>query len=73
MSNQPKITYRSDSTRCTYQMQQKNGSLTVQVVNLDGIVIDESHEYIYLKPWRSSINCFFDVVETHINTNRWDS
>lgn len=72
MSNQPKITYRSDTTRCTYQMMQSKGSFTIQVVNFDGVIIDESHPFIYLAVWRSNINSFFDTLEVHINTGRWD-
>lgn len=72
MSNQPKITYRSDTTGYTYQMMQHKGSFTVQAVNFDGVIIVESHAYIYLRVWRSNINSFFDVVTTHINTGKWE-
>lgn len=72
MSNQPKITYRSDTTGFTYQMMQQDKSFTVQAVNLDGVVVDESHNYTYVWPWRLSINCFFDVITLHINTGRWE-
>lgn len=72
MSNQPKITYRSDTTGCTYQMMQHNGSFTIQAVNFDGMVIAESHAYIYLAVWRTNINQFFDVITVHINTGKWE-
>lgn len=70
-SNQPKITYRSDSTGCTYQMMQQNGTFEVQVVDIDGIIKTQSPVYAYLFPWRKTINMFFDIVTTHINYNIW--
>lgn len=73
MSNQPKITYRSDTTGCTYQMMQHGGSYTIQAVDLDGIVVDESHRFICLAVWRSNINGFFDVITNHINGRGWDA
>ena len=73
MSNQPKITYRSDTTGCTYQMMQHRGSFTIQCVNFDGVVIDESHSFIYLNVWRSNVNSFFDVITDHINGRGWDA
>lgn len=70
-SNQPKITYRSDSTGCTYQMMQRDGSYTIQAVNFDGIVVAESGYIIYLAVWRANINNFFDLVTEHINKGVW--
>lgn len=72
MSNQPKITYRSDTTRCSYQMMQHTGSFTIQVINFDGLIVDESGSYIYLNVWRSNVNRFFDVITLHINTGKWE-
>lgn len=72
MTNQPKITYRSDTTGCSYQMMQHKGSFTIQVIDFDGLIIDESGTYIYLNVWRSNINHFFDVITVHINTKRWE-
>lgn len=72
MSNQPKITYRSDSTGCSYQMMQRNGTFAIQVINLDGIFIEESPVYAYQFPWRKSIDLFFDKVTAHINGNSWE-
>lgn len=73
MSNQPKITYRSDSTGCTYQMMQHGGSFTIQAVNLDGVCVDESPRYAYVVDgWRKSIDLFFDVITVHINHSKWE-
>jgi hypothetical protein len=71
MSNQPKITYRSDTTASSYQMMQRNSAFVIQVLNLDSEVIFESPEYRYVMPWRNTIYLFFDVVNVHINTNKW--
>lgn len=71
VSNQPKITYRSDTTGHSYQMMQQGGSFTIQVVNIDDIIIDESHPFIYLMVWRANIDSFFDVITMHINTGKW--
>ncbi len=71
MSNQPKITYRSDTTASSYQMMQRNSAFVIQVLNLDSEVIFESPEYRYVMPWRNTIDLFFDVVTVHINTNKW--
>lgn len=72
MSNQPKITYRSDTTGCTYQMMQQNRDFTIQAVNIDGIVTSES-ELIRYSPgeWRNTIDHFFDIVTIHIIYGRW--
>lgn len=71
MSNQPKITYRSDSTGFTYQMALAEGSFTIQAVNIDNVIIGESYNIKCLYPWRRSINLFFDIVDRHINTGHW--
>lgn len=72
MSNQPKITYRSDTTGCIYQMMQHNGTLTIQAVNhLDGTIVSESPCYAYHFSWRKTIDMFFDLVTVHINENVW--
>lgn len=71
MSNQPKITYRSDTTASSYQMMQRDSAFVIQVLNLDSEVIFESPEYRYVMPWRNTIDLFFDVVTVHINTNKW--
>lgn len=67
MSNQPKVTYRSDTTGCTYQMMQHLDSYTIQAINFDGLVVAESMRYAYVHPWRKTIDAFFDVVTAHIN------
>ena len=71
MSNHPKITYRSDSTGCSYQMTQREGTFVIQVLNFDNEVLSESPVYAYAFPWRKTINMFFDVVTEHINGNNW--
>lgn len=71
MNNQPKITYRSDTTGCTYQMMLAGRYFTIQAVNFDGVVIAETHHYVCVPEWRANINHFFDVVTRHINTGRW--
>lgn len=71
MSNHPKITYRSDSTGCSYQMMQREGTFAVQVLTLDGEVKSESPVYAYAFPWRNTINMFFDIVTEHINDGEW--
>ncbi len=67
MANQPKITYRSDSTGCSYQMMQRDRTFVVQVVDMDGKIKVESPVYAYSFPWRNTINMFFDIVTEHIN------
>jgi len=71
MSNQPKITYRSDTTGCSYQMMLHQSSFTIQVINFDDVVVDESQCYPFLMEWRPTVNKFFDVVTHHINNGRW--
>lgn len=72
MSNQPKITYRSDTTGCTYQMMQHTSTFTIQAVdNMADVVVESSPQYAYRRPWRSTIDMFFDVCTVHINTGRW--
>jgi hypothetical protein len=71
MNNQPKITYRSDSTGSSYQMMQRQGTFAIQVLNFDNEVLSESPVYAYAFPWRKTIDMFFDIVTTHINENVW--
>ena len=76
MSNQPKITYRSDTTGCIYQMMMHYSGnprkgFTIQAVNMDGIIVHESHMYDYVFPWRKTIDKFFDIVDHHINRDAW--
>lgn len=71
MSNQPKITYRSDTTGYTYQMMMHDNSYTIQAVNFDGRVMSESSRIIYLAVWRANINNFFDIITGHINNGDW--
>lgn len=71
MSNQPKITYRSDTTGFTYQMMQHNKAYTIQAVNFDGVCVAESPQYPYIYPWMKTIHDFFDVCNVHINDRVW--
>lgn len=67
MSNQPKITYRSDTTSSSYHMSMgTNKCFIVIVERMDGSI--ESHIYAMQFPWRLTINRFFDIVDNHINT-----
>lgn len=70
MYNHPKLTYRSDTTACTYEMMQRDGAFVIQVLQFD-VVQEESPEIPYLAPWRKSIDLFFDMVTSHINTGQW--
>jgi hypothetical protein len=45
---------------------------TIQVIDFDGKIIDESQPIVMLMVWRANVNNFFDVITVHINHNRWE-
>lgn len=71
MSNQPKITYRSDSTGSNYMMMLGDKSFRIIYECRSGAMGGISPLYACQFPWRLTINRFFDIITAHINTGEW--
>jgi len=71
MSNQPKITYRSDTSGINYMMNMEDGGFVVAWEYRSGEGGGISPFYAYKFPWRLTVNYFFDIIDKHINDGVW--